>query len=95
MFTYETLFKLFSEPYEKHFTLKDFEVKKKDLQAPWISKGLKKSSEQKQKLYINFLKDKLIQNEQICKNCNCPFEKLRKNAMQTYINLYLRIVKMT
>ena len=29
MFTYETLFKLFSEPYEKHFTLKDFEVKKK------------------------------------------------------------------
>ena len=32
------------------FTLKDFQIKVKDLQEPWISKGLKKSSKQKQKL---------------------------------------------
>ena len=72
----------------KTLYLKGFWSQKKDLQAPWICKGLKKSSEQKQKLYINFLKDKLIQNEQIGKNYNYPFEKLRKNVTQ-------RIVKMT
>ena len=55
---YETFFKIFSELYEKHFSLKDFQIKVKDLQAPWISKGLKKSSKQKQKLYIKFLKNK-------------------------------------
>ena len=55
---YETFFKIFSELYEKHFPLKDFQIKVKDLQAPWISKGLKKPSKEKQKLYIKFLKNK-------------------------------------
>ena len=31
----------------------------------WMSKGLQKSSKQKQKLYIKFLKDKSIRNEQM------------------------------
>ena len=81
---YETFFKIFSELYEKHFPLKDFQIKVKDLQAPWISKGLKKSSKQKQKLYIKFLKSKSTQNEQIYKNYKHLFEKLRKKAKQTY-----------
>ena len=57
---YETFFKIFSELYERHFPLKDFQIKVKDLHAPWISKGLKKLSKEKQKLYIKFLKDKSI-----------------------------------
>ena len=61
---FKTFLKIFSELYEKHFPLKDFQIKAKDLQAPTISKGFKKSSKQKQKLYIKFLKDKSIQNKQ-------------------------------
>ena len=60
---YETFFKIFSKLNEKHFPLKDFPIEVKDLQTPWISKGLKKSSKQKQKFYIKFLKNKSIQNE--------------------------------
>ena len=71
-------FKIFSKLYEKHFPLKDFQIKVNDLQAPWISKGLKKLSKQKQKLYIKFLKNKSTQNEQIYKNNKHLFEKLRK-----------------
>ena len=41
---YETFLKIFSEFYEKYFPLKDFQIKVKDLQAPWISKGLKNLS---------------------------------------------------
>ena len=44
---YETFLKIFSELYEKHFSLKLFQIKAKDLQAPWISKGLKQLSKQK------------------------------------------------
>ena len=83
-FEYKTFFKMFSELYEKHFPLKDFQIKVKNLEAPWISKGLKKSSKQKQKLYIKFLKNKSIQNEQIYKNYKHLFEKLTKKANQTY-----------
>ena len=56
----------------------------KDLQAPWISKCLKKLSKQKQKLHIKFLKNKSTQNEQIEKNYQHLFEKLCKKAMQKY-----------
>ena len=87
---YETFLKIFSELYENHFPLKDFQIKVKDLQAPWISKGLKKSSKQKQKIYIKFLKNKSIQNEQICKNYKHLFEKLRKKAKQTYYQSILK-----
>ena len=53
---YETFLKIWSELNEKPFSLKDFQIKVKNLQTPWISKGLKKSSKQKKKLYIKFSK---------------------------------------
>ena len=39
---YETFFKIFSELYEKYFPLKDFQIRVKDLQPPWIRKDLQK-----------------------------------------------------
>ena len=51
---YETIFKIFSELYEKNFPLKDFQIKVKDLQAPQISKDLKKSCKQNKKCILNF-----------------------------------------
>ena len=50
---YETFFKMFSELFEKHFPLKDFQIKAKDLQAAYTSQGLKRSSKQKQKQKLN------------------------------------------
>ena len=43
------------------------EVKLKDLQTPWMSKAMRKSSKQKQKLYIKFLKNNNPENELIYK----------------------------
>ena len=48
-----------------------------------------KSSKQKQKLYIKFLKNKSTQNEQIYTNYKHLFEKLCKKAKQTYYNSIL------
>ena len=50
---------------------------------PWISNGLKK-------LYVKFLKNKSIQNEQFYKNYKHLFEKLRKKAKQLYYQSILK-----
>ena len=89
-FKIRTFFKMFSELYENHTSLKDFSIKVKNLQAPWINKGLKKSSKQKQKLYIKFLQNKSVQNEQIYKNYKYLFEKLHKKAKQTHCQSLLK-----
>ena len=51
---------------------------------------MKKLPEQKQKLYIKFLRNKSIQNEQIYRNYKHLFEKLRKKAKQTYYQSILK-----
>ena len=51
---------------------------------------MKKSSKQRQKLYINFLKNKSIQNKQIYKNYKHSFEKPCKKAKQTYYQSILK-----
>ena len=88
---YEKCLKILSQLYKKRFPSKDFQIKVKDLQAPWTSKEFKKLSKQKQKLNIKLLKRKSIQTKQTYKNYKHLFENLRKKAKQTY----LRIVKMT
>ena len=35
-------------------------IKTKDLESPWITKGIKKSSKKKQRLYSKFLKKRNI-----------------------------------
>ena len=53
---FEHFINIFSNLYEKHFPLKTSYVKVKDLNTPWMTNGMKKSSKQKQKLYIKYLK---------------------------------------
>ena len=91
---YETFLKIFSELYEKHFPLKDFQIKVKDLQAPWISKGLKKLFKPKQKLYINFLKINRLKMNKSTKTIIIFLKNYVKKLSKHIINLYLRIVKM-
>ena len=70
--------------YFKNFPLLETEVKSKDLRTPWMSKTMRKSSKQKQKLYIKFLKSKNPEDELIYKNYKNLFEKLRKKSKQNY-----------
>ena len=65
---YETFFKIFSELYKKTLSLKGFSNQSKRPPSTMDKQRIEKSSKQKQKLYIKFLKDKSIQNEQIYKN---------------------------
>ena len=43
--------------YDKYFPKQNIRIYKKDLQSPWITRGIKKSSKRKQKLYVKFLKN--------------------------------------
>ena len=60
------------------------DVKLKGLQTPWMSKTMRKSSKQKQKLYIKFLKSKNPEDELIYKNYKNLLEKLGKKSKQNY-----------
>ena len=85
---YEHFLNLYSTLYEKNFPLLTKNVKIKDLENPWMSLGMKKSSRRKQKLYINFLKKKTENAENEYKSYKNVFEKLKKKAKQAhYLNL--------
>ena len=60
---YETFLNIFKEIYDVNFPLTEIEIKPKNLKMPWFSKELKKSSKTKQRLYINFLKNKSAESE--------------------------------
>ena len=79
---YETFSDIFILLYEKHFPLKTQEIKIKHLQTPWFTKGMKKSSKKKQKLYIKFLKGKIPESEY--KDYKNLFEKLKQKSKQMH-----------
>ena len=61
--TYEYFLRTFNGLYNQAFPLKEVSLKLKTVFNPWMSKGLQKSSERKQKLYDKFLKSKTNENE--------------------------------
>lgn len=56
-------------------------MKIKDLETPRITKGLRKFSKKKQRLYEKYLK---IQNEKIYETHKNLFEKIKNNAEKIY-----------
>ena len=54
--------------YDQYFPKQYIKIKEKDLHSPWITRGIKKSSKRKQKLYNKFLKNRNNQNEYEYKN---------------------------
>ena len=62
---YETFLNIFNEVYDMNFPLTEIEIKPKNLKTPWFSKGLKKSSKTKQRLYINLNLKKNIKTPNI------------------------------
>ena len=61
--TYDLFIQTFTDLYDKCFRKVKIKLKTKSLLSPWITKGLKKSSKRKQKLYDKFLKNKSYKNE--------------------------------
>ena len=51
---YQTFLKRFSTLYDTYFAEKKIKLKNKNLQSPWITKGIRRSSERKQRLYEKF-----------------------------------------
>ena len=76
---YEIFLSIFLEIYETNFSYKQVTVKPQDVKNPWMSKALKKSSIQKQKLYVKYLKQKTTESEKTYKDYKDLFNKLKKN----------------
>ena len=74
----------FSELYYVAFPETKIEIKTKNLLSPWLTKGLRKSSKRKQKLYEKFLKKRNLANEMAYKSYKNLFEKLKKNSKRSY-----------
>ena len=75
---YDTFRGILTDIYDVNFSIWENILEDKDNKAPWISKGLKKSSKKKQKLYIKFLKTKTLEDEFKYKTYKSLLGKLRK-----------------
>ena len=59
------------------FPKRKVEIKQRNLTSPWITRGLKKSSKRKQRLYDKSLKRRNDKNEKAYKMYKTLFEKLK------------------
>ena len=87
----EYFLNVFSGICDLAFPLKTVSVKRKTLQNPWMTKGLLKSSERKQKLYEKFVRKRSPRNENIYKAYKSLFGSLKKIITQDV----LKSIKMT
>ena len=76
--SYHKFIEYYKELYDIMFPIKRIKRKTKDILSPWITKGIKKSSRQKQKLYEKFLKDTLEDKLKKYKDYRKLFETIRK-----------------
>ncbi|XP_065677479.1 uncharacterized protein MAL8P1.12-like [Hydra vulgaris] len=81
---YDNFYETFYSVYDANFPIIEKTITPKYKNNPWITKGFKKSSKIKQKLYIKYLKTKSLDNEKIYKNYKYLFEKVRKNLKKNY-----------
>ena len=77
---YDTFRRILTDIYDVNFSIWENILEDKDNKAPWISKGLKKSSKKHQKLYIKFLKIKTLEDEFNYKTYKSLLGKLRKKV---------------
>ncbi|XP_065658943.1 uncharacterized protein LOC136083470 [Hydra vulgaris] len=91
---YKSFFKIFYEIYDINFPKVEINYKHKKIKAPWITKGILKSSKIKQKLYIKYLKLKTTESKTNYKNYVRLFERLRKNSKLIYYTNLLEKYKL-
>ena len=88
--SYNIFLEIFIQIYDQAFPERKIEMKQKNLSSPWISKGLRKLSKRKQRLYEKCLKlrsDKNYETHKIYKNL---FEKLKKQPKKLYFQNKLK-----
>ena len=90
---YDIFLKQFLKMYNTCFPTRTVEIKRKNLLSPWITRGIIKSSKQKQKLYIKYLKNKSYRNEQRYKQYKHLFEKIKKNSKKNHFSRLLFLHK--
>ena len=59
-------------------------LKQKKHFTPWITRGIKKSSKRKQKIYEKFLKHKTVLNKEKYKSCKNLFESIKRKSKKSY-----------
>ena len=70
-----------------YFPKQNIRIYKKDLQSPWITRGIKKSSKPNQKLFVKSLKkNRNSKNELEYRNYKKLFESIKKRAKQSYFS---------
>ena len=84
--SYEIFLTKFLSIYDDFFPKKKIKVKSKDIQSPWITAGIKKSSKRKQRLYENFLKCRSQRNENEYKNYKRLFETIKKRSKKLHFS---------
>ena len=82
--SYDQFITKFSLIYDDCFRIKVKEIKTKNLLSSWVTKGIKRSSKRKQKLYENFLKNKSPKNEKEYKDYKQLLEKIKKDSKKKY-----------
>ena len=68
----KSFFKKILSLHDEYFPIKIIKLRTKDIQSPWITTGMKKSSKHKQCLYGKFLKTR-------CKKAGNPYKSYKNN----------------
>ena len=61
-------------------------IKTKDLESPWITKGIKKSSKKKQRLYLKFIKKRNGKTKKEYQDYKKLFESIKKQSKKLYFS---------
>ena len=83
---YKAFLERFLLLYDKNFPIRKIKIKAKDLESPWITNGIKKSSKKKQRLYQKFLKTRTEKNESEYKNYKKLFESVKKRSKKLHFS---------
>ena len=90
---YKYFLDIFTDIYDNSFPKSKVKVKFKSDQSPWITKGIAKSSKQKQRLYEKFLKNRTPKNEETYKTYKNLFETIKKRSKQKFYSEKLQKFK--
>ena len=77
--SYNIFLERFIKIYDQVFPERKIEIKQKNMPSPWISKGLRKLSKRKQRLYRKFSKQRSDKNCETYKIYKNLFEKIKKS----------------
>ena len=83
---YNNFISTFCTIYDTFFPMNKMKIKTKDLESPWITKGIKKSSKKKQRLYSKFLKKRNEKTKKEYQDYKKLFESIKKRSKKLYFS---------